>query len=205
MSLAAAFHQACCLAAPALPHRTRLEHQVRQNGCPLFNAFLGTKAHHQGQLSHLKECAHQRRPRLAQRQPPRASAGNVGTDVESGRALFRAEQRRAEVLLPAFVVSVSAGDVLTGGKALTEKVDEACAGGATMVLLTEEGDAAGGGGGGALYEAACVLQRVIRNRAQLLIADRADIAAAAGADGVLLSAQGKGSYEVMPTCGGEML
>ncbi|GAQ81535.1 Dynamin subfamily FZL [Klebsormidium nitens] len=190
MSLATAVHQACCLAAPVLPHQKKHNFGLPQTPCLLFNAFLGTRALRPRQLLLSKHCARQHWPRLAQCQAPRASAGNVGTDVEGGRALFRAEQRRAEVLLPAFVVSVSAGDVLTGGKTLTENVDEACAGGATMVLLTEEGDAAGGGGGGALYEAACVLQRVIRGRAQLLIAERADIAAAAGADGVLLSAQG---------------
>lgn len=48
----------------------------------------------------------------------------------------------------------------------------------------------GEGGGGKLYEAACLLKSVIRDRAYLLVAERVDIAAAVNASGVVLSDQG---------------
>lgn len=44
--------------------------------------------------------------------------------------------------------------------------------------------------GGRLYEAACKLKSVVRDRAYLLISERVDIAAAANASGILLSDQG---------------
>lgn len=44
--------------------------------------------------------------------------------------------------------------------------------------------------GGKLYEAACLLKSLIRDRAYLLVAERVDIAAAAVTSGVLLSDQG---------------
>lgn len=48
----------------------------------------------------------------------------------------------------------------------------------------------GGASGGKLYEAACLLKSVIKERAYLLIDERVDIAAAVSASGVLLSDQG---------------
>lgn len=47
--------------------------------------------------------------------------------------------------------------------------------------------------GGRLYEAACKLKSVVRDRAYLLISERVDIAAAANASGILLSDQGRSS------------
>ncbi|KAJ4956410.1 hypothetical protein NE237_013193 [Protea cynaroides] len=44
--------------------------------------------------------------------------------------------------------------------------------------------------GGCLYEAACLLKSVVRDRAYLLISKRVDIAAAVDANGILLSDQG---------------
>jgi hypothetical protein len=192
MSYATALHHSAHLACPSFVHKGKLGSPLRQTACPLLNSFLGSTCFHRLQLhsprkTHLRFRQHCSAPRASLG----SSSGNVSTDFEGGRALFRAEQRRAEVVLPALVVGVGAREVLEGGKALTQSVEEVCAGGATMVLLTEGGEEARGAGGGALYEAACVLQGVIRGRAQLLIADRADIAAAAGADGVLLSEQGE--------------
>ena len=99
---------------------------------------------------------------------------------------FRGGQKRAEVERPALLLRVSCFEL--ENESCQAFVDSLVAGGATIVLLEgDEGDA----GGARLYEGACTLKSVLRGRAQLLVAERADIAAAAGADGVLLSDQGK--------------
>lgn len=67
-------------------------------------------------------------------------------------------------------------------------IDSAVAGGVTMVVL--EASEAGQESAGQLFESACCLKEVLRGRAPLLIWERADIAAAAGAEGVLLSDRG---------------
>lgn len=48
----------------------------------------------------------------------------------------------------------------------------------------------GVGTGGRLYEAACLLKSVIRDRAYFMVSERVDIAAAVNASGVVLSDQG---------------
>eukprot|EP00271_Cylindrocystis_brebissonii_P003813 TRINITY_DN15057_c0_g1_i1.p1 TRINITY_DN15057_c0_g1~~TRINITY_DN15057_c0_g1_i1.p1 ORF type:complete len:1020 (+),score=205.09 TRINITY_DN15057_c0_g1_i1:210-3269(+) len=114
-----------------------------------------------------------------------ASPGGLGT--------FRAGQKRAEVKVPSLLLTLScdeAGRALEGEtQPLLAALDSAVAGGATLVLLRNAGNGEGQGAG-QLFEVACSLKALLRGRAQLLVADRADIAAAAGADGVLLSDQG---------------
>ena len=77
----------------------------------------------------------------------------------------------------------------TSGEAL-QTIEDAVSGGATGVVLFEGAEATGAA---ELYDAACRLRDTLRGRAVLLVLDRTDIADAAGADGVLLSSQGKGT------------
>lgn len=75
-------------------------------------------------------------------------------------------------------------DVLVGDDAL-DLIDKAVS--KWVGILVLNGREASGG---RLYEAACKLKSVVRDRAYLLISERVDIAAAANASGVLLSDQG---------------
>lgn len=75
-------------------------------------------------------------------------------------------------------------DVLADDDAL-ELIDKAVSKWVGIVVLNG-GDASGG----KVYEAACKLKSVVRNRAYLLVSERVDIAAAANASGVVLSDQG---------------
>lgn len=115
---------------------------------------------------------------------------------EKGSALkgiFPGGLRRAEVRLPGLAMMIRVGDVLgPGAKEFLDMVDSAIAGGFTMVILESRGGAGGdeGSGGARLYEAARLLKAILRGRAELLVAERVDIAAAAGASGVLLSDEG---------------
>ena len=86
------------------------------------------------------------------------------------------------MLLPALFIRISATDVASN----LENIDAAVAGGATAILITESIS----GGAAQVYEAAIAVKKVLRGRAALLIADRTDIANAADAEGVLLSAAG---------------
>ncbi len=54
------------------------------------------------------------------------------------------------------------------------------------VVVLDGGD----GNGGRLYEAACLLKSVVRERAYLMVSERVDIAAAVNANGVVLSDKG---------------
>lgn len=73
----------------------------------------------------------------------------------------------------------------TGG--LLDLLDKAIASSVVGIVVLRGG---GASGGRLLYEAACVLKSVIKDRAYLLIEERVDIAAAVDASGVLLSDQG---------------
>jgi thiamine monophosphate synthase len=64
-------------------------------------------------------------------------------------------------------------------------IDKALSKSVGIVILTSNQQT-----GGQLYEAACLLKSLIRDRAYLLVAERVDIAAAALTSGVLLSDQG---------------
>lgn len=120
----------------------------------------------------------------------------VPVQDEKGSALkgiFPGGLRRAEVRLPGLAMMIRVGDVLgPGAKEFLDMVDSAIAGGFTMVILESRGGAGGdeGSGGARLYEAARLLKATLRGRAELLVAERVDIAAAAGASGVLLSDEG---------------
>lgn len=76
-------------------------------------------------------------------------------------------------------------EVLAGEDAL-DLVDKAVSKWVGLLVLNGRDSS-----GGRLYEAACKLKSVIRDRAYLLISERVDIAAAANASGVLLSDQGQ--------------
>lgn len=88
--------------------------------------------------------------------------------------------------LPALLITVQAGTLLAGQQSeqLTADINDAITAGATAVLLDGSDNAA------ALYEAAVKVKELLRERAALLLLDRLDIAAAVGAEGVVLSPTG---------------
>ncbi|KAK6940817.1 hypothetical protein RJ641_030348, partial [Dillenia turbinata] len=71
------------------------------------------------------------------------------------------------------------------GNSVVDAIDQAVSKYVGIVILN-----GGDGSGGKLYEAACLLKSVIRDRAYLMISERVDIAAAVNASGVVLSDQG---------------
>lgn len=73
---------------------------------------------------------------------------------------------------------------MSGGDAL-DLIDKVVSKWVGIVVLN-----GGDGTGKTLYEAACLLKSVVRDRAYLLIGERVDIAAAVNANGVVLSDQG---------------
>jgi GTP-binding protein EngB required for normal cell division len=115
--------------------------------------------------------------------PPLAAVGDGGgsglfsPSGADGRGSFAAP-KRASVTLPALLVTLSADEVDARATAL----EAAVAAGATAVLVSEAE-----GGAGQLYDAVCAVRAALRDRAALLVGERADIAAAAEADGVVLS------------------
>lgn len=86
--------------------------------------------------------------------------------------------------MPTIVLKLDADEVL-GDKSVLDLVDDAVVKRVGIVVVS-----GCDGGGGKLYEAACLLKSVIRDRAYLLVAERVDIAAAVNASGVVLSDQG---------------
>lgn len=118
--------------------------------------------------------------------------GSTATDSESpqaSRGVFPGGLRRSEIRLPGLVLRVRADEVTEGDvSSLLDFLSTGVASGVTAVVL--EAGADGPAGGAKLYEAARDLKALLRGRAQLLVSERVDIAAAAGADGVLLSDQG---------------
>ncbi|XP_047316887.1 probable transmembrane GTPase FZO-like, chloroplastic [Impatiens glandulifera] len=113
---------------------------------------------------------------------------NVKVQYDSSknlRTLFPGGYKRPEIKVPGLVLKLSADELLKDKTAL-DKVDEAVAKSSVGVVLLDGGDSSGG----RLYEAACLLKSVIRDRAYLGIKERVDIAAAIGASGVVLSDQG---------------
>jgi thiamine monophosphate synthase/GTP-binding protein EngB required for normal cell division len=117
--------------------------------------------------------------------PPVAAVGGSGDgggglfspSAADGRGSFAAP-KRASVAVPALLVTLGADKVDVSAAAL----EAAVAAGATAVLVSEAA-----GGAGQLYDAVCTVRAALRGRATLLVAERADIAAAAEADGVVLS------------------
>ena len=97
--------------------------------------------------------------------------------------LFPAGKQQARIQLPAVIISVESCDVATD--ALLIELESAIQEGATGFLLRDSQS-----GGADLFEAALRLKTQARGRCIVLIEDRADIAAAAQADGVLLTSKG---------------
>ncbi|CAL2280867.1 unnamed protein product [Prunus armeniaca] len=100
------------------------------------------------------------------------------------RTQFPGGFKRPEIKVPNIVLQLDPDDVLVGEDAL-DLIDKAVS--KWVGILVLNGREASGG---RLYEAACKLKSVVRDRAYLLISERVDIAAAANASGVLLSDQG---------------
>ncbi|XP_042517367.1 probable transmembrane GTPase FZO-like, chloroplastic isoform X2 [Macadamia integrifolia] len=98
--------------------------------------------------------------------------------------LFPGGFKRPEIRVPTLVLQLKSDEVLKG-EGILDVIDVAVSKLVGIVVL--DGSP---GSGGRLYEAACLLKSVIRDRAYLLIAERVDIASAVGASGVLLSDQG---------------
>ncbi|XP_078445105.1 FZO-like protein [Wolffia australiana] len=106
----------------------------------------------------------------------------VQREKPAGKTLFPGGFRRPKIKVPTIILKVDAADVLRSADAIDLAVSKGFIG---IVLLLGGDD-----NGGKLYEAACVLKSVIRERAYFLISERVDIASAVGASGVVLSDQG---------------
>lgn len=115
---------------------------------------------------------------------PRCSTRCRAQPSSAGPGVFPAGQKQARVVLPALLLELSASELLDSPSAAAT-VDQAVAAGATAVVLSE-----GSAGAAALYDAACKLKDLLRGRAALLLADRADIATAVAAEGVVLGEAG---------------
>ncbi|KAL3690587.1 hypothetical protein R1sor_016896 [Riccia sorocarpa] len=123
------------------------------------------------------------------------NAGVAGTSDRDGESkqspigVFPGGVRRAEVRIPGLVTRLQVMEVLDGKglEGFLDVLSSVVAEGFTMVILESGVD---GEGGARLYEAACLLKSVLRGRAALVVAERVDIAAAAGVDGVVLSDEG---------------
>ncbi|XP_073315343.1 probable transmembrane GTPase FZO-like, chloroplastic [Primulina huaijiensis] len=101
------------------------------------------------------------------------------------RTLFPGGYKRPEIKVPNLVLRLSSDEVFRDNKLVLDVIDDAVVDRVGIVVLT-----GGRGSGKMLYEAACLLKSVIRERAYLLIDERVDIAAAVNASGVLLSDEG---------------
>ncbi|XP_074312148.1 putative transmembrane GTPase FZO-like, chloroplastic isoform X2 [Silene latifolia] len=106
------------------------------------------------------------------------------TTSQPPRTLFPGGYKRPEIRVPNIVLQLTPDDVLLNSGPALDFIDAALVKSVGIVVI---GD---GGGGAKLYEAACLLKSLIRDRAYLLVLDRVDIAAAVNATGVLLSDQG---------------
>ncbi|KAA8543233.1 hypothetical protein F0562_021272 [Nyssa sinensis] len=100
------------------------------------------------------------------------------------RTLYPGGYKRPEIKIPNIVLRLNPKEILEDNSVL-DVIDEAVSKRVGIVVLN-----GGEGSGGSLYEAACLLKSVIRDRAYLMIAERVDIAAAVNASGVMLSDQG---------------
>ncbi|XP_031263788.1 probable transmembrane GTPase FZO-like, chloroplastic [Pistacia vera] len=100
------------------------------------------------------------------------------------RTLYPGGYKRPEIKVPNVVLQLEPGEVLAGGNVL-DLINEAVAKFVGIVVLNG-GDASGK----SVYEAACLLKSLVKDRAYFLISERVDIAAAVNASGVVLSDQG---------------
>jgi thiamine monophosphate synthase len=104
------------------------------------------------------------------------------------RTLFPGGYKRPEIKVPNIVLQLDPEDVIRGGSEALGLIDKAVSKSVGIVVLN--GSIDGGGSGKSLYEAACLVKSVVRDRAYLLIGERVDIATAVDASGVVLSDQG---------------
>ncbi|CAK7346601.1 unnamed protein product [Dovyalis caffra] len=109
---------------------------------------------------------------------------------EQPRTLFPGGYKRPEIKVPNIVLQLDAEDILRGGSEALDLIDKAVSKSVGIVVLNGSSSSDGGGSGKSLYEAACLVKSVVRDRAYLLIGERVDIAAAINASGVVLSDQG---------------
>ncbi|XP_030552797.1 probable transmembrane GTPase FZO-like, chloroplastic isoform X4 [Rhodamnia argentea] len=118
----------------------------------------------------------------------RFRSNDARSQVPQPRTLFPGGYKRPEIKVPTLVLQLDPEDVLDGSSssaAALDSIDEAVSGRVGIVVL-----GGGEGTGKRLYEAACLLKSVVRDRAYLLVAERVDIVSAINASGVLLSDQG---------------
>ncbi|KAH9617554.1 hypothetical protein KSS87_007131 [Heliosperma pusillum] len=97
------------------------------------------------------------------------------------RTLFPGGYKRPEIKVPNIVLQLTPQDILLNATPNLDFIDAALVNQVGIVII---GDADIAGGGAKLYEAACLLKSLIRDRAFLLVLDRVDIAAAVNATGL---------------------
>ncbi|KAJ0882462.1 putative dynamin GTPase [Helianthus annuus] len=107
------------------------------------------------------------------------------TNKNTQRTLFPGGYKRPEIKIPNVVLQLNPEQVLDGGKMVLDVVDQAVSGVVGVVVLN-----CGDGNGRVLYDAACLLKSVVRDRAYLLVSERVDVATAVNASGVVVSDQG---------------
>jgi hypothetical protein len=153
--------------------------------------MLGQQGQQQRKNCHHHQHHHHHQQQQRQLLPPcrsstQSSSGGAAASATGGVGMFPAGQKQARMELPALLVTIQASSLLeAGGEAAAAAVNDAVTAGATAVVLDGSDNAA------ALYEAAVKVKELLRERAALLLLDRLDIAAAVGAEGVVLSPTGE--------------
>ncbi|KAK2648293.1 hypothetical protein Ddye_015782 [Dipteronia dyeriana] len=112
------------------------------------------------------------------------STNPIPKNQQRPKTLYPGGYKRPEIKVPSVVLQLDPDEVLAGGNVL-DLIDEAVAKFVGIVVLN-----GGEASGKSLYEAACLLKSLVKDRAYFLIAERVDIAAAVNASGVVLSDQG---------------
>ena len=105
-------------------------------------------------------------------------------DSKDDTSVF-ASKKRSAVRIPGLVFQVTPGDVFDA-RAMAN-IERVVAAGATAVVLADRN---GGSSTRALFDAAVALKNALRGRCRLFIGDRADVAASAEADGVVVGDDG---------------
>ncbi|KAI7755491.1 hypothetical protein M8C21_031665 [Ambrosia artemisiifolia] len=117
------------------------------------------------------------------------SSFTSNTNQTQQRTLFPGGYKRPELKIPNLVLQLTPDQVLLddggGNMVVLDVVDQAVSWVVGVVVL-ECGD----GNGRVLYDAACLLKSVVRDRAYLLVCERVDVATAVNASGVVVSDQG---------------
>jgi hypothetical protein len=110
--------------------------------------------------------------------------GGSEGDSKDDTSVF-ASKKRSAVRIPGLVFQVTPGDVFDA-QAMAN-IERVVAAGATAVVLADRN---GGSSTRALFDAAVALKNALRGRCRLFIGDRADVAASAEADGVVVGDDG---------------